>query len=79
MGYYLKVKGQPFMLYRGKKVESKIQATWYASTYAAETMQLRWEKANPKQKLEIRKWATDEIVGHSVTTAPRTKPTSWRK
>jgi hypothetical protein len=77
MGYYLKVKGQPFMLYRGKKVERKLQATWYASSYSAETMLLRWEATNPGQKLEIRKWATDEIVDVRPA-ANHTKPKSWK-
>lgn len=79
MGCYLKVKNQPFYLYRGNKVESKIQATWYNSKYAAETMKLRWEKAHPRQKLEIRRWATDEIVDPEAPTAKRTKPVGWAR
>jgi hypothetical protein len=77
VGFYLKVKDQPFVLYRGQKVEEKVKATWYVSSYAAETMQLRWEKANPGQRLEIRNWETDDLVDK---TAPRlrTKPASWR-
>jgi hypothetical protein len=65
MGCYLKVKGQPFYLYRGKKVERKTQATYYLSAYAAETMKLRWEASNKRQKLEIRRWDTDDVVDRS--------------
>jgi|WetSurMetagenome_2_1015567.scaffolds.fasta_scaffold86548_3 hypothetical protein len=79
MGCYLKIKNQPLFLYRGKKVETKEQATWYSSKYAAETMRLRWEKAHPRQKLEIRKWSTDEVVNQSPATVKHKKPASWSK
>lgn len=79
MGCYLKVKNQPFYLYRGNKVEEKEHATWYNSKYAAETMKLRWEKAHPGQKLEIRRWATDDLVDLNASTVKRTKPTSWSR
>jgi|WetSurMetagenome_2_1015567.scaffolds.fasta_scaffold205328_4 hypothetical protein len=77
MGFYLRVKGQPFVLYRGQKVEEKTKATWYASSYAAETMLLRWEKAHPGQRLEIRNWETDDLID-KTTPRLRTKPESWR-
>ena len=62
MGCYLKVKNQPFFLYRGNKVERKSQATYYLNAYSAETMQIRWEAAHKGQKLEIRKWQSDELI-----------------
>jgi hypothetical protein len=77
VGFYLKVKGQPFVLYRGQKIERKPGATWYASSYAAGTMLLRWEKAHPGQKLEIRNWETDDLID-KTTPRLRTKPESWR-
>jgi hypothetical protein len=77
MGFYLKVKGQPFMLYRGQKVDEKVKAAWYVSSYAAETMRLRWEKAHPGQRLEIRNWETDDLID-KATPRLRAKPRSWR-
>ena len=61
MGYYLKEKNGTLFHYRGKLVERKTQATYYANKYSAETMLIRWRKKNPKNPLVMCNWVTDEI------------------